>query len=101
MRHTTDFISLHAADTAARMGARIRRARKARKMSLTQLEHICRVHRTTLGRLERGETSVSLSVLLAVLEALDELADVEMIVSQPDTPKHKRIASAPLLDRDF
>jgi transcriptional regulator with XRE-family HTH domain len=101
MRHNPEFASLILLETAQRLGERIRRARKARKISLTQIEKTCRIHRTTLSRLERGEPGVSLGVLLTVLEYFNELADLELLLSQPDVPKHQRFAPAPVLDRDF
>jgi transcriptional regulator with XRE-family HTH domain len=101
MRHEKNFTSLPVSESLTRLGERIRRARKARKLSLVQLEEICRIHRTTLGRLERGDPGVALSVLLTVLEALQELPDAELLLSQPETPKHKRAATPPALDRDF
>lgn len=101
MRHETTFTSLAVIEVIQRLGERIRRARKARKQSLSQLEQICRIHRTTLGRLERGDPGVSLAVFMSVLEALQELPEIELILSQPETPKHKRAAAKPVLDRDF
>lgn len=101
MRHNPEFVSLTITETARRLGERIRRARKARKISLAQIEESCRIHRTTLSRLERGEPGVSLGVLLTVLEYLNELADLELLLSQPDVLKHQRSAPAPVLDRDF
>ena len=101
MRQTTDFTSLSVVDAAKRLGERLRLARKSRKKSLAELELICRIHRTTLGRLERGDTGVSVGVFLTVLEALNELADVELVVSQPSTPKYARAVKVPILERDF
>lgn len=101
MRHDQSFTPFPVLETAERLGERIRKARKAQKLSLVQLEKNCRIHRTTLGRLERGEPGVSLGVFLTVLESLQELSDVELILSQPDKPKHKRVASPPVLKRDF
>jgi transcriptional regulator with XRE-family HTH domain len=101
MRQETDFTSLQVREFSARLGERIRLARKARKLSLQELERMCRVHRTTLGRLERGDTGVSLGVFLTVLESLKELSDVELILSQPQTPKDQRKPTIPILDADF
>lgn len=101
MRLERGFESISIKEAAARLGERIRRARKARNLTLSGLESICRVHRTTIGRLERGDTGVTLYVFLIVLESLQELSDVELILSQPETPKHKRKVSEPVLDRDF
>lgn len=101
MRHDKSFTPFPVLETAERLGERIRNTRKAQKLSLVQLEKNCRIHRTTLSRLERGEPGVSLGVFLTVLESLQELSDVELILSQPDKPKHQRVASSPILKRDF
>jgi transcriptional regulator with XRE-family HTH domain len=101
MRQNAKFTSLQVGETAVRLGERIRRARKARKLSLQTLESMCGIHRTTLGRLERGDTTVSLGILLAVLESLQEISDLELVLSQPETPKHKRKIAVPELDSDF
>jgi len=101
MRHESTFISLAVIETVQRLGERIRLARKARKQSLSQLEQVCRIHRSTLGRLERGDPGVSLGVFLTVLEALQELPDVELVLSHPETSRHKRAVAKPVLERDF
>ena len=59
------------------------------------------MHRQTLARLERGDPGVSLGVFLTVLEALRELSSVELLVYQPDTPKHLRAGVDEPLERDF
>jgi transcriptional regulator with XRE-family HTH domain len=101
MRQKFPLASNSVTEGARRLGERLRRARKAQSLSLSDLERICRIHRTTLGRLERGDLGVSMGALLSVLEALNELADVELVVSQPDTPAHRRIVNAPLLEQEF
>lgn len=101
MRHNPEFNSSAVIETSRRLGERIRTARKAQKRSLVELESTCRVHRQTLARLERGDPGVSLGVALSVLEALRELADVELLVSQPEIPSHQRARTSPALDRDF
>lgn len=102
MRQTkSEFASMEVHGSAARLGERIRRARKSRRISLEQLESMCRVHRSTLGRLERGDVGVSLGTVLMVLEALHELSDIELLLSQPETPKHQRVIAPPPLDREF
>ena len=101
MRHDQTFNSTAVTETARRLGERIRAARKAQKRSLVDLEHACRVHRQTLARLERGDPGVSLGVMLTVLEALRELADAELLVSQPETAPHLRTGDLPPLERDF
>jgi transcriptional regulator with XRE-family HTH domain len=101
MRHSPEFISLAALDVAQRLGQRLRRARKAQGRTLVELEQSCRVHRQTLARLERGDPGVSLGVLLTVLEALRELPDIELLLSQPEVPRHRRGAAPVPLERDF
>lgn len=101
MRHNPDFNSSSVLETARRLGERIRIARKAQKRSLTELEGTCRIHRQTLARLERGDPGVSLGVALSVLEALRELADVELLVSQPEIPSNRRATAPQPLERDF
>jgi transcriptional regulator with XRE-family HTH domain len=101
MRQTKDFISYPALAAFTRLGERIRIARKARKLTLSQLEQKTRIHRTTLGRLERGDVGVSLGVFLSVLEALNQLSDAELILSKPELLQHRRVSSPPVLDQDF
>ncbi|NQE50626.1 hypothetical protein RB25_05850 [Herbaspirillum rubrisubalbicans] len=88
-------------ETLVNLGHRIRRVRKARKLTLKQLEQITRIHRTTLGRLELGDPGVSLGIFLSVLEALQELSDIELLVSRPETPRHLRNTPKPTVDQDF
>lgn len=101
MRQSSDFVSLNVFETLRRLGERVRVARKAQKLSLSDLERSCRIHRTTLGRLERGEPGVSISVLLTVLEHLGVLSDLELVLSTPEQPKRKREAAKPTLFTDF
>jgi transcriptional regulator with XRE-family HTH domain len=101
MRQKRDFATPAITESMLRLGERIRTARKARRLTLSDLEQRCRIHRTTLGRLERGELGVSVEVLLTVLEALDELADVELLLSQPDKPGHQRTTGVPVLEQEF
>lgn len=101
MRHDPSFNSSAVAESARRLGERIRAARKAQKRSLVELESACRVHRQTLARLERGDPGVSIGVALSVLEALRALSDIELLLSQPETPAHRRTSAAVPLDREF
>lgn len=101
MRQNGEFSTAAVNDSGQRLGERIRLLRKARGLTLAQLEGMCRIHRTTLGRLERGEPGVSIGVLLTVLETLGDLADVELLISQPEEPRHRRRIAAPVLAQDF
>lgn len=100
MHQHTDFTSLAVQESIQRFGTRIRAARKARKLSLQAMEDICRVHRTTIGRLERGDSGVSLATAFTILEALERLSDVELLVCQPESRTQAK-PRAPNLDRDF
>lgn len=84
MAKTPPYHSQATLDAAARFGDRLRRLRKAQRRTLADLESASRVHRQTLARLEKGDPSVSFAIALTVLEALGELADIELLVSQPD-----------------
>ena len=55
-----------------RIGERLRELRlKAGITSQESLAHKARVHRTYVGRLERGESGVTVETLAAILAALD------------------------------
>lgn len=101
MRHSNNFISSQAQDTLTRLGERIRIARKTKRVTLQDLERKCGFHRTTMSRLENGDPSVSISIFLAVLEAIGELSDIELILSRPAEPAHKRKAKVQVLDPNF
>lgn len=101
MRQNFEFTSIAVSASAERLGERLRLARKRQKLSLADLERICRIHRTTLGRLERGDLGVSVGVLLSALEALDELAELELLLNRADLPRHQRGIHPPVLDQEF
>ena len=65
--------------TAVALGERLRLARVRRAMTQAQLAARARSNRVTIARLERGETTVSLNVLLRVLDVLALLSEVDMI----------------------
>lgn len=92
--------SIFSQDTFTRLGARIRLARKARRMTLQQLEQRCGIHRSTLARLEAGDLGVSFAVLAAVLEALGRLSEIEAVLGNPETT-YPVAKSIPQLDADF
>jgi transcriptional regulator with XRE-family HTH domain len=102
MRRTGDFTSATSQKTLTGLGNRLPVARKARNWTLNQLEERVRVHRTTLARLERGDVSVSLAVLVRVLEALGQLSDIELVMRHPEA--HGKSVAAkgePVLPNDF
>lgn len=101
MAKSNQFHSQAALEAAARLGDRLRRARKAQKRTLADLESSSRVHRHTIARLERGDPSASFGVVLAVLEALGELADLELLVSHPEAQRPRVATDSEPLDRNF
>ena len=99
MRHKNKF-STASASTFSRLGQRIRHARKARGITLSELEARCGIHRSTLARLESGDMGVSFTILAAVLEALGKLSDIEGLVSTPEAG-HALTSDIPQLNSDF
>jgi transcriptional regulator with XRE-family HTH domain len=56
--------------TLAELGAVVRRRREDVGLSQDELGHLCGLHRTYVGSVERGERNLSLSSLLAICRAL-------------------------------
>lgn len=101
MRQHADFLKPPVHDTLVNLGRRIRRARKARKLSLSELEQITRIHRSTLGRLERGDPGVSIGGLIVVLEALQVLPEVKLLLNHPERLQQLRSEPPSGGDRDL
>jgi transcriptional regulator with XRE-family HTH domain len=101
MSRSAQFHSQSALDAGKRFGERLRRARKAQGRTLADLELSSRIHRQTLARLERGDPTVSIGVVLTALESLGELADIELLVGNPDLVRPRPTNDLEPLDRDF
>jgi transcriptional regulator with XRE-family HTH domain len=56
---------------AKALGARIRQLRKKKGWSQGELAAVCGLHRSHMGKIERGETNVRLSTLLVLAENLE------------------------------
>ncbi len=56
---------------AKSLGTRIRQLRKKKSWSQDELAAICGLHRSHMGKIERGETNVRLSTLMVIAENLD------------------------------
>ena len=54
-----------------KLGRTIRRLRKAANFSQESFADKCKVHRTYMGAVERGETNISLDNLERIAKALD------------------------------
>lgn len=62
---------LAAKQLARRVGLRVRALREARNVSQEQLGDLAALHRTFIGRVERGETNITVLSLMRICEALD------------------------------
>ncbi|MFJ3483161.1 helix-turn-helix domain-containing protein [Pseudomonas sp. NPDC090202] len=58
-------------DLAKELGKKIRLARKLRGISQENLALMCRVDRSYMGRIERGEANLTLEKLYQVAQSLD------------------------------
>lgn len=58
----------------ARLGRAVRRLRKAAGYSQESFADKCKVHRTYMGAVERGETNISLDNLERIAKALNLIA---------------------------
>jgi len=56
---------------AKALGARIRTQRKARQISQDTLALICNIDRSYMGRIERGEVSITVEKLYRIASSLD------------------------------
>ncbi len=52
-------------------GARLRELRKAKKLSQEALADKAGIHRTFVGRVERGEANITLNSILRITKALE------------------------------
>jgi len=89
------------------LGARLKAARLRRGMSETEMAARVLVSRPTVRRLERGDLSVSVAILVRVLEVLSLEGDLERLAEHDDLgqqiadarlPRPRRPASRGLAD---
>ena len=57
--------------TAKALGARIRQLRKKKGWTQDEFAVICDIHRSHMGKIERGETNLRLSTLVVIAKNLD------------------------------
>lgn len=69
------------------VGRRIRKLRTDRRLSQEQLAHLCGVHRTFVGHVERGEVNPTLGTLVALADGLDVHVG-DLITDVPPAPSH-------------
>lgn len=72
---------------AEALGERLRLARLRRRVSLTELAARTDASRTTLARLERGELTVGLAVLVRVLGVLGLEEDLDALARDDELGK--------------
>lgn len=72
---------------AEALGERLRLARLRRRISLTEMSARVGASRMTLGRLERGELTVSLAVLVRVLGVLGLEDDLDSLARDDELGK--------------
>jgi transcriptional regulator with XRE-family HTH domain len=84
---------------AMTLGGHLRTWRKLQNLTAAQVAERAGVHRDTLGRLERGETTVGLDVFLNVAQALGVLDAVVGALDPYDTPLGRARADQALPQR--
>lgn len=96
-----------AAERMRRLGARLRSARRNRRMTETELAARTLTTRPTIRKLEMGDPSVSMAVLVETLQVLGLDADLDLIAKDDDLgrrladarlPRPRRPASRGLAD---
>ena len=90
-------VSHRTASPAAGVGSRLRRLRKERRLTQSDLARQIGIQQSDLSRMEKGEYRVSLDNLFRILAALDVSATA-FFADQRDAP---RPASAPLSHTDM
>jgi transcriptional regulator with XRE-family HTH domain len=74
------------------LGIRVQQVRHWRRLSQTTLAHDAGMHRSTLQRIERGQTAVSVDRLWALAHRLDVEPDV--LLARQWSPPTEDIAAA-------
>jgi len=57
-------------DILSKFGSEVKRRRTSLGLSQEELAHLCDLHRTYIGSIERGERNVSLQNITAISKAL-------------------------------
>ena len=64
------------------LGTRIRQLRKKKGWTQDEFAVICDLHRSHMGKIERGETNVRLSTLVVIAKSLD--VSVEELIADAE-----------------
>lgn len=67
------------------LGARIRQLRKKKGWPQGEFAELCSIHRSHMGKIERGETNVRLSTLLTIAGVLE--TQLEKLLMGADLPE--------------
>ncbi len=69
--HLLIVLSMKGNNLALHFGGIVRKLRRESDLSQEQFAHICGLHRTYIGAIERGEKNVTLETALKITDALD------------------------------
>ena len=86
---------------ASELGARLRLARERRRMPAAELAERADTSRMTIHRLEHGETSVSMGVLVRVLGVLGLVDDLGAVARDDVLGRQLQDAALPRPSRSF
>ncbi|MFO7531585.1 MAG: helix-turn-helix transcriptional regulator [Candidatus Limnocylindrales bacterium] len=86
---------------ASELGARLRLARERRRMPAAELAERADTSRMTIHRLERGDTSVSLGVLVRVLGVLGLVDDLGAVARDDVLGRQLQDAALPRPSRSL
>jgi len=86
---------------ASELGARLRLARERRRMPAAELAERADTSRMTVHRLERGDTSVSMGVLVRVLGVLGLVDDLSAVARDDVLGRQIQDAALPRPSRSF
>jgi transcriptional regulator with XRE-family HTH domain len=67
---------------AKALGTKIRQLRKKKGWSQAEFAVICSLHRSHMGKIERGETNVRLSTLLVIANNLETRVEKLMMAAE-------------------
>ena len=91
MKHNDDFSLTSSTDIEGALCERIEAIRLSRNMTQTELAKQAGVSRSTLTRLARGDTGISLDSFIRILQALDLHTHLETLLPDPSISPLQRL----------
>ena len=91
MKPNNDFSLTSSTDIEAALCERIEAIRLSRNMTQTELAKQAGVSRSTLTRLARGDTGISLDSFIRILQALDLHTHLETLLPDPSISPLQRL----------